>query len=220
VRALGSDAEIVLDGERLLLLGERAVFWGKCKALIIADPHWGKAAAFRAAAVAVPEAVTQDDLLRLDGALDRTGAKRLIILGDLIHAEKGRSQSTFDAISDWRKRRSRLKVVLVRGNHDRRAGDPPEEWRFEVVDEPLAESPFCYRHYPEECEEGYTLAGHLHPAVKLIDEMGASHRFACFHFGKRIGVLPAFGSFTGTATVRPKVGDRVFVVSEGEVVSV
>jgi uncharacterized protein len=31
-------------------------------------------------------------------------------------------------------------------------------------------------------------------------------------------VLPAFGEFTGTYTVQPKSGDRVFVVAENQVI--
>lgn len=42
-------------------------------------------------------------------------------------------------------------------------------------------------------------------------------RLPCFHFGSRCGILPAFGSFTGTATPALEPGDRVFVVSDGEV---
>jgi len=32
--------------------------------------------------------------------------------------------------------------------------------------------------------------------------------------------LPAFGEFTGTYTVKPKAGDRVFVTADGRVVEV
>jgi hypothetical protein len=35
-----------------------------------------------------------------------------------------------------------------------------------------------------------------------------------------VGVLPAFGAFTGTADVQPVPGDRVFVVAGDEVVEV
>jgi hypothetical protein len=36
----------------------------------------------------------------------------------------------------------------------------------------------------------------------------------CFHFGAAVGVLPAFGGFTGTHVVQPSPGDRVFVVAD------
>ncbi len=41
-----------------------------------------------------------------------------------------------------------------------------------------------------------------------------------FWFGPRVGVLPAFGEFTGGAVVTPRPGDRVFVVAGDQVVPV
>jgi uncharacterized protein len=40
-------------------------------------------------------------------------------------------------------------------------------------------------------------------------------RLACFWLGAEVGVLPAFGDFTGVAEVSPAVGDQVFVVADG-----
>ncbi|HEX8671093.1 MAG TPA: hypothetical protein VF710_04365 [Longimicrobium sp.] len=45
----------------------------------------------------------------------------------------------------------------------------------------------------------------------------ARERLPCFHFGADVGILPAFGAFTGAATVAPLPGDRVFVVAGDEV---
>jgi len=45
-------------------------------------------------------------------------------------------------------------------------------------------------------------------------------RLPCFWFGDAVGVLPAFGAFTGSAEVRPKRGDQVFVIAEEEVLKV
>jgi hypothetical protein len=42
-------------------------------------------------------------------------------------------------------------------------------------------------------------------------------RLPCFHFGPSVGVLPAFGEFTGLHRVQRGPGDRVFVV-QGETV--
>lgn len=222
-RRLGSpfgDAEVEVAGERLLLMPERAVFWARRKTLIITDTHWGKAAALRAAAVPVPSGTTLADLQRLDGALARTGARRLVFLGDLLHAKTGRAPETLAAIRGWREKRKRLEVLLVRGNHDLRAGDPPEEWGFQAVDEPLADGALCYRHVAKREAAGYCLAGHTHPSVVLSDGAGWKERLRCFYFGADYGLLPAFGSFTGTHTVRPRVGDRVFVIADDEVIRV
>jgi DNA ligase-associated metallophosphoesterase len=214
------DPKIDLQGEAMLLLPERALFWETRGTLIVADVHIGKAAAFRAFALPLPGGTTSAALSRLDAAVERTGARRLLVLGDLLHARAGRAARTLAAVTAWRERHPDLEIVLVRGNHDRGAGDPPEEWRVRCVDEPWREGPFAFRHHPEEDPEGYVLAGHIHPAVRLLGAGRQSETLPAFLFRERLGLLPAFGSFTGGARVRPRQGDRVFVLAEGEVVEV
>jgi uncharacterized protein len=208
-----------LQGESLLLLSERALLWERTATLVVADAHLGKAASFRAAGLPLPGGTTTETLSRLSAALDRTGARRLLLLGDFFHARAGRAARTLAAISGWRERHADLEVVLVRGNHDRGAGDPPCEWGFACHDEPWIEPPFAFRHHPEE-EGRYVLAGHIHPAVSLSGLGGQREKLPCFLFGERIGLLPAFGDFTGGATVRPRREDRVFVVAGAEVVEI
>src|SRR5215207_6184828 len=121
---------IELEGERLALLPERAVWWEGRQTLLAADLHWGKAAAFRAAAIPVPEATTGSDLERLTRAIEQTGARRLVLLGDLIHARSGRTRRMLEAVEVWREQHPGLELLLVRGNHDRSSGDPPQNWRI------------------------------------------------------------------------------------------
>ena len=214
------DVRIDLVGESVVLLPERAVFWERESTLLVADPHLGKAAAFRAAAIPLPGGTTTETLGRLSSALERTGARRLLVLGDFFHARAGRAARTLAAISAWRDRYMDLDLLLVRGNHDRGAGDPPADWRIVCRDEPWIEPPFAFCHHPAEGPEGYTLAGHLHPAVALSGPGGQSEKLPCFLFGEHLGLLPAFGGFTGGARVRPRRGDRVYVLAGDEVVPV
>ena len=213
-------AWVEVAGERLVLLAERAVWWERTGTLLVADPHWGKAAAFRAAGVPVPGGTTTAGLDRLSAALDRTGAARLVILGDLFHARESRAPRTLEAVRRWRDRHSDLPIVLVRGNHDRRAGDPPGELGIDCLDPPSPEAPFVLAHHPEPSDAGYVLAGHLHPSVTLRGPGRQRQRLPCFHLGPRVGILPAFGDFTGTADVAVCPGDRVFVVAGDDVVEV
>lgn len=217
---MNADQTITVAGEELALLPERAVYWARGEALFVADPHWGKAAAFRAAGLPIPEGGTGADLARLGRALRRTGARRLVLLGDLLHARAGRSEAVLEEVTAWRAAWPGLEVTLVRGNHDRHAGDPPAAWRFTCSGEPLAMPPFVLRHHPQEEPGGYVLAGHLHPAVRLRGAGRQLARLPCFWFGPRVGVLPAFGSFTGSVVVAPGPGDRVFALAGDEVVAV
>jgi uncharacterized protein len=215
-----ADHSLLVAGETLTIMPERAVYWPRERTLVVADLHWGKAATFRAAGVAIPEGGTVADLERLDRALARSGARRLALLGDLLHARAGRAESVLGQVATWRARRPDLEVLLVRGNHDRGAGDPPPDWGFTTVSEPFAAPPFVLCHYPREAPEGYVLAGHLHPAVRLRGAGRQQLRLACFWFGPRAGVLPAFGSFTGNSLVTPAPGDQVFALAGDELVAV
>lgn len=215
-----SDAIAEVAGERLQLLAERAAFWERTRTLLVADPHFGKAASFRALGVAVPRGTTTENLRRLDAAIDRTNAKRVIFLGDFLHAKEGRAPETLRVINEWRANRSSIEMILVRGNHDARAGDPPQELDIKCVTGPLIESPFAFAHHPARSDKGYALAGHIHPGARL---RGAGRQHAwlpCFWFGAETGVLPAFGEFTGLADIDPQQGDRVWVVAEDSVVAV
>jgi len=212
------DCEIA--GERLLLLAERAAFWPARETLFVADFHLGKAASFRAAGIPMPAGTTSENVERLGRAIDRTRASRVVFLGDFLHSAEGRAARTFARFTAWREAHDGVKLTLVRGNHDRKAGDPPAEWRIDCVDAGASLGPFVLNHEPGASRAGYALAGHIHPAVRLSGDGDESLRLPCFWFAKRHGVLPAFGAFTGSAVVRPRPGDRVFVIAEEEVVRV
>ncbi len=215
---MSGDLTVELAGETLCLLPERAVHWRST--LLIADTHWGKAATLRANAVPVPHGTTAEDLARLSSALARTGAERLVILGDVIHARQGRSPATLGTLARWRERHPGIAILLVRGNHDQRAGDPPEELGIRCVDAPFAEPPFVYRHFPHESREGYVLSGHIHPAIKLYGGGLQRATLPCFYFGRRVGILPAFGGFTGMGRIHPGPEDRVYAIAGDEVIGV
>jgi DNA ligase-associated metallophosphoesterase len=206
-----------LQDETLLLLPDRAIFWPRTHTLLVADAHWGKAAAFRAAGLPLPPGTTTAGLDRLAALVDRHAARRLVLLGDLFHARTSFAPATVAAITDWR-RRLDCEIVLVRGNHDRRAGDPPAALGIGCVTGPLVAPPFALRHHPEETPDLYTLAGHVHPAARLTGPGRQRLRLPCFVFGERVGILPAFGPFTGTAVIDPRPGERVFVVADGDVI--
>lgn len=203
----------------LHLLPERALHLPAQRAAIIADVHLGKAATFRAAGIPVPEAATAATLARMDRVVERTACTRLVVLGDLLHARSGQSAAVIDAVAAWRQRHRRLACTLVRGNHDRSAGDPPRAWEIECVEGGVQLGDFTLRHEPGAgAPSGPTLCGHLHPAVRLYDASAGTLRLPCFHFQPRVAILPAFGDFTGARCVRPSAADRVFVVGPDEVV--
>jgi DNA ligase-associated metallophosphoesterase len=209
---------VAVAGTSLELLAERAIYWTERGTLFVADTHWGKAAAFRANFIPVPGGTTSNDLARLTALIEQTGCRRIVLLGDAIHAREGRG--ALRDVAQWRAGHANVEIVLVRGNHDKRAGDPPAELGIECVNAPLIEAPFALLHHPLESAEGFVLAGHTHPAVKLRGKGLQRATLPCFWFTPRIGTLPAFGSFCGKALIQPQPGDRVYAIAGDEVVEI
>jgi DNA ligase-associated metallophosphoesterase len=209
-----------LAGADLVALPQRALHWPAEGALIVADLHLGKAAAFRSLGVPVPETLTEECLGRLSEAIAATGARRIYLLGDLVHAKRGYAPGTCAAFRAWRAAHDALDLVLVRGNHDRRSGDPPADWRVTSVEGPVAAGGFVLDHHPGEADAAYRLCGHLHPGVRLRGPGGDAARLPCLWLRRHEAVLPAFGPFTGLKDIRPGRDDRVLVFTDGTVAEV
>jgi DNA ligase-associated metallophosphoesterase len=161
----------------------------------------------------VPGGTTAATLQRLSSALAATGAGRIVFLGDLLHAAPARAAPTRGAVARWRAAHRRLALTLVRGNHDDHAGDPPPEWEVECVDGPMALGELALAHQPDPVPGRYVLAGHVHPGAIVTGRAHDRLRLPSFHFGAQVGVLPAFGDFTGLHVLPRSAGDRVFVIA-------
>jgi DNA ligase-associated metallophosphoesterase len=208
---------ITIAGETLELCAERAAYWPRRRTLLVADPHFGKAATFRALGVRVPRGTTEGAVARLDRLVARLAPARIDFLGDFLHAREGRNDETFRVLAEWRARHGGVAMRLVRGNHDKRAGDPPSDVGIECVDGPVLEPPFALAHHPTHVAGSYVLAGHVHPCAVLVGRGRQRERLPCFWLGAHTGVLPAFGDFTGCAEVTPAEGDALWVVADDEV---
>ena len=214
-RAVEGVLDTVIGGERVALHAERALYWPRERTVFVADVHLGKAATFRAGGVPLPRGSTAADLARLTGVIERTRATRLVVLGDFLHAKAGRVAALSEAFIAWRNSHAATDVVLVRGNHDARAGDPPASWNIRCVDEPFALAPFLACHKASAPPTGYALCGHLHPGVRLYGSGEQTARLPCFVIGARRAILPAFGRFTGLAEFVRETTERVVAVAGG-----
>ncbi|WP_395702491.1 ligase-associated DNA damage response endonuclease PdeM [Aquabacterium sp.] len=208
-----------LPGAPLQLWPQRAAFDPASGSLLIADAHIGKAQSFRRLGVPVPSGTTAEGLARLDALLAATGARRIVFLGDLLHAKRGLAPGVLAQVQAWREGHAAIEMTLVRGNHDERAGDPPPALGIACIDGPLRLGPWALQHHPEAVPGAYALAGHVHPCVVLSGRANDRLRLPCFHFGAQVGVLPAFGGFTGMHALPRAPEDQVFAVSEDRVLA-
>jgi uncharacterized protein len=209
--------DLQAGGTVLRLLPQRAVFLPAHHTLLVADAHIGKAQSFRKLGVPVPGGTTTETLVRLSAAVAACSPRHIVFLGDLLHSARSRAAATWAAVAQWREANSHIELTLIRGNHDQHAGDPPADWRVRCIDGPLLLGGLALAHHPEPIADAYVLAGHIHPAVRLGGRAHDSLRLPCFHFGAQVGVLPAFGAFTGMHVMARTEGDRVFVIAGDQV---
>ena len=208
---------LTLEREELWLLAEKAIYWPARQCLLIADAHFGKASAYRSLGQPVPQGTTSENLQRLDRLLSALPCAQVIFLGDFLHGPGSHASGTLNALRAWRERNHALNLTLIRGNHDKRAGDPPADLRIEVVAETLLMGPFALQHEPDAHPSHHVLAGHVHPVYRLRGKGRQSLRLACFQIGSRISLLPAFGAFTGGYSVEKSDDRRVFVIGDQDV---
>jgi DNA ligase-associated metallophosphoesterase len=211
-----------LAGQPISLHPSGAAFLPAYSTVLIADAHFGKAVSFRKLGVPVPQGTTSETLAGLTQLLGETGAQRIVFLGDFLHSARAHAPATLAAIARWRDAHAALPITLVRGNHDDRAGDPPAALNIEVVNEPLQLGPFALCHHPRPRQGAYVIAGHWHPCISIRGRAFERLRLPCFWLGddtgalpdNAVGVLPAFGSFTGMHRIKPRAGDRIFPVAD------
>ncbi|WP_250630672.1 ligase-associated DNA damage response endonuclease PdeM [Rhodoflexus caldus] len=207
-----------LLGQNFHLLPEKAIFWEEEQTLILSDIHLGKAGHFRKSGFAIPQGVHLHDLVTLESIIERWQPAKVLIIGDLFHSEWNAEWLLF---SDWLEQFTSVRWVLVKGNHDILPAAAYRLSCLQIVADKWESYPFVFTHEPvEPAGEWYNISGHIHPAVRLTGR-GRQHLvLPCFYFGCRNGILPAFGKFTGMATIQAKTGDTVFVISAGGVTRV
>jgi len=207
-----------LLGQNLILSANRALYWIEESLLIVADPHFGKAQTFREKGIAVPRGTTADDLKRLSALIKQFRAERLLVVGDLVHDRIAHPAEFNRIVGRWRGHHDDVQFILVNGNHDLGAGDPPEAFKIDLIVDELMIDPFIFIHQPKTDSSCYGIAGHLHPAVKIIGKGRLKETLSCFCFGPQMALMPAFGGFTGNQVIHPTMSDHIFVIAGNEVI--
>ncbi|MGV3638590.1 MAG: metallophosphoesterase, partial [Flavobacteriales bacterium] len=89
-----------------------------------------------------------------------------------------------------------------------------------VCHDTLEEGPFVFSHEPVARPGCYVIGGHIHPGVVLTGQGRQHLRLPCFAFGPQVGLLPAFGTNTGTYAVEPDATHRIYATTDRAVLDV
>lgn len=208
-----------IAGTSLMLLPEKALYWPDKKTLFVADVHMGKVMHFRKNGIPLPQQATKSNLDRLSLLLDSLDISSVYFLGDLFHSEHNEEWHELEQLvtrypdSDFK---------LVEGNHDVLEANRYGSAGIQVLPEGVQLEPFVLYHIPPENTDGndYVLCGHVHPAVELKGRGRQRLTLPCFHFGPRLGILPAFGVFTGNVPLKHTDEDQIFAIGANQIFKV
>lgn len=208
--------KLEIAGQELTLLPGKGVLL-EDGTLVVADLHLGKATAFQARGLAIPEGDTAADLARLTLLAESTRAERIVVNGDLFHSPAGLTPGIEQTLTDWQKGLA-IPVQLILGNHDSKLPRLPAGLRpVGVVDC----GGFRIVHDPAEAPAGVpSITAHWHPYARISDGKRTALRLPCFLLRGPMLVIPAFGQFTGGQIVGVEEGDRYFVSPAEKVIEV
>jgi DNA ligase-associated metallophosphoesterase len=211
--------KLAWEGEEFWLLPEKAVFIPHGHTLLIADPHFGKAAHFRKAGVPIPEKVHVQDFIKIQKLIQDYAAKNVYFLGDLFHSDWNASWTDLEEFAGYF---PSCKFHLVKGNHDilpetmYRPGfwavhaNPVEFGKFLLSHEPAVDIP----------SDLFNFCGHIHPGIALYGTAKQRMVLPCFFQRERQLILPAFGRFTGIVSMAANQSDRAFAIAGKKVIEV
>ncbi|MEM6712275.1 MAG: ligase-associated DNA damage response endonuclease PdeM [Pseudomonadota bacterium] len=190
-----TSARISLMGTALIADRSGALYWPDEAMLIVSDLHLEKGSSFARFRQHLPPYDTMATLQQLSLMMGTYNPKRVLCLGDSVHdraawdrlsnEDRARLVGLCQSVEDW---------IWIAGNHD---PDPPAGVPGTSLDT-LRLQNITFRHEPggELAEDEGEVAGHLHPAARVIGKGGSTRRPAFAHDGTRL-IMPAFGAYAG-----------------------
>lgn len=188
--------------------------------LVVSDLHLEKGSSFARRGQLIPPYDTAATLDMLATVIARYQPRTVISLGDSFHDAKASERLPSLYAIRLKSMMQRRDWFWITGNHD---PERPADLPGDCVEE-LAIGPLIFRHEPSRTKAQGEVAGHLHPAARII-RRGRSVRRPCFASdGERL-IMPAFGAYTGALNVLDRAFRglfahttlRVYMLGQGKV---
>lgn len=190
------DQPVSLCGKGFRAHKSGGLFWAAQNALIVSDLHLEKGSSFAARGQMLPPYDTKETLARLADVIDFYRAATVICLGDSFQDAGARERMSGDDLETLRILQDDREWIWVTGNHDHQID---RSFGGHVLSA-LTVDGMRLCHEPGRGAVSHEIAGHLHPAARLVMN-GTALRRRCFAGNGRRLVLPAFGAFTGGLNV-------------------
>ena len=206
---------ISIKGQTFILHPCGVVYWEEKGMLLIADVHLGKVSHFRKHGSAVPAKAILKNFDQLDRVIEFFTPDSVCFLGDLFHSH---INSEWNFFNSWVSGQH-AKLILITGNHDIISDHKYEELGFAIGSE-LILNDFLFTHHPQERDGLFNFCGHIHPGIRLQGLAKQSLKLPCFFCKPQQMIVPAFGEFTGIYLLEPEENDKIYAMTDKEVILV
>jgi uncharacterized protein len=202
-----ADQPVHICGKSFLAHKYGALYWPAERALIVSDLHLEKGSAYAARGQMLPPYDTRETLLKLAVLIDRYQPETVISLGDSLHDSGGALRMDATDIESLHMLQEDRDWIWITGNHDPRIDRALQGY----VTKEIVVGGIALRHEPRAGAATHEIAGHFHPAARLVMH-GTSLRRPCFVGNGLRLVMPAFGAFTGGLNILDDVFEPLFGV--------
>ena len=200
-----ADQPLSICGKAFLAHKSGALYWPSEKALIVADLHLEKGSAFAARGQMLPPYDTRETLNKLATLIDHYQPETVIALGDSLHDSSAAARMDRRDVETLHILQEDRDWIWITGNHD------PEIDRtlagYVVAD--ITVAGITLRHDPRPGAATHEIAGHFHPAARLVLN-GTSLRRPCFVGNGLRLIVPAFGAYTGGLNILDAAFEPLF----------
>ena len=199
------DQHVSICGKAFRAHMSGALYWPAEKALIVSDLHLEKGSHFAVRGQMLPPYDTRETLRKLAGAIDTYDAETVIALGDSLHDATAAERLDSADLHSLRILQEDREWIWITGNHDQTiapalGGTVLPELNVEGLE---------LRHEPRLGAVTHEIAGHLHPAARLVLH-GTALRRPCFVGNGLRLVMPAFGAFAGGLNILDAAFEPLF----------
>ena len=195
-----------IDRDVELVEGLPMAFIRSINSVVVADLHLGYEGRMARGGVFIPKANLKRIIKDIGGAIDSTGADRIIVVGDIKNEFSDVAHEEFNELYEVIKfcRERHVALELVKGNHDNFIDRYKESMGFASHSGSALIGKYLFFHGDRLPQIGRAkprmlISGHEHPSIGVLNPAGRIERLRCFLLGEykglRLMVLPAIGYF-------------------------
>jgi DNA ligase-associated metallophosphoesterase len=184
--------EAVVSGRSAVCDPSGALYLEDDRILVVSDLHFEKGSSFARRGMMLPPYDTGTTLAALTKIIARYDPVCVISLGDSFHDGQAAARMPERYATELALLMAGREWIWITGNHD---PEHPADLPGETFSE-LALGKLVFRHEPSKLPCPGEIAGHLHPAAKVVRRGQAVQR-RCFASDQSRMILPAFGAYAG-----------------------